>query len=838
MQRHKKNHPKRRPVPPGTLSNRTLPAAGVLPVPGGEGPHPIHASRIFWILCGWFLAAWGLLYMRQYHWVVPPTTFEKSLEDLLRIWSLLGTGILLVFWGLLSLPNRGSPDDTGKTASRIVLFLILALTVAMRVYHFDRIEGKYWQDFALPLGDASLILNLRHWFVIGHFQPGEAFYPYLIAGILGIFPDMAGYTAQRIASLSIDVAAVWVYYLLGKEFGKRRIGLILAAFGAVTKPMMALYLCFMRMPGVSLAVALVLLFTLRIARKPTWGHFLQWGLAVAFGYYTYTAYRPMGPYFVLAVLLWVLFRNKERPLGRTGWTLGLGLLSVIGLLFTYEHRFIFKEGSLLWSSLVFLVEKARFAVVAAVFLVIVLFRHVREARAQGRDPVILRWFLASTMALSLVIPVFRVVYFSQRLTPASFMTQPVVEETLQSKFWTSFQSLVYAGFDRDDMNLYGDSFFDIPSLIFILLGILFVLAKPTWPRIFVLGAALVGMVPHVLADPGGSRFSGCIAPFLLLGALGVDRVIDAASLTARPALWRRIVVFLFAGLVLTGAVVVFKKEYFHFMTNWNAPVVLARQAIQDEEAGRRVYSGIYADLLASEVLLDKRRVHLLMPSTNPILLGPGEKAPDVVLLFDSRYSPAPDTLDRIRRDFPQAVWERRSMYPWMGECDIEFIRVMIPSSSITEDDARILHVRRHPGHPWLLRYYGSEYRMGRGLILQEERVPELRAFLPVKIRAREARLYDYITTGHETDLDLSADGLYLFKMKAPMSAELWVDGKRVISLRPKDVPIQRIGGLTLSRGKHRLVLRTYPLVDMDMPHVWVRHPGTPEWRQIVRGSGK
>jgi len=57
---------------------------------------------------------------------------------------------------------------------------------------------------------------------------------------------------------------------------------------------------------------------------------------------------------------------------------------------------------------------------------------------------------------------------------------------------------------------------------------------PTWRKLFIFLAALIGLVPHLLADPGGNRLVGCIVPFLLLGALGLNHLLEAASSASKP----------------------------------------------------------------------------------------------------------------------------------------------------------------------------------------------------------------------------------------------------------------------------------------------------------------
>jgi hypothetical protein len=803
---------------------------------------PTSSWVLFRLLFGWLLIVLFFLSIKNFQPGLPPSVskaYEISQEQWRYLILLFGVGMGFLAWGFRSLPRLLPVHDVSTVTSRLLLFLVFLTALGMRVYRMDQIEGHYWQDYALPMGDAALALDLNDWFILAPYQPGEPFYSYLIVALFRLFPDAWGFLVQRWASILIDMSAIWVFYLLGKEFGSRRIGLLMAALGAFNKPMMALFLCYMRMPGVALAVGLIFLFSMRIFRKPNAAHFLQWSLAVSFGFYTYTAYRPMAPYFILAVLLWILFRKREKPWGSSAWILGLGLLGLIGGLFVYEHRFILNPDSNLRALLVNAFEKWYIAYFASAALVAALLRHLYVLRRDRGELSLLYWTGGVLLILALVYPLINAGVLSSRLAPASVLTsgESALHQgplgVLGYRIWVTFLTLFHSGSDRNDMYLFGDSFFDAISMMFIVPGLILVLFRPSWRGTFVLVAAIAGMSVHVLADPGGSRLSGCITPLLLLGALGVDRILNFTA--ARRGLGTFLAVFATILLLVFGTVTSFQKQYLHFMKNIKWPAAIAQQAIQDHP-NHRVYLGVVNDIMSFDVLLERHEIHLLTAYPNTIELGPDEKIPDVVMIFMPTHRPSHDTVEIIKTQFPNAQIENIPIAPWMNYANYDMTRVRIPSEQIDEDPSKYIHVRRVPPFQWVRRYFSCQYRMGRGVIGLEEKVADLMSPLPERVRAGTLGIFGLVTTRYTSTFHAPTEGRYSFKILSTLSADFWIGKRQVLRIRPSDEPLERVASVRLKAGDHPIRYMTFPKYDKRVQPIWVQAPGSSEWIPLQNWS--
>jgi hypothetical protein len=695
-----------------------------LPVPEISipiAPPSVSSTRMMAYLAGWALLSVFLLRLQFFHPIFVKSFSEISTSQWHGLILLFLASAAALSWGLRGIPSTGVPGDIGALPARLMLACLMGLGAFMRLHGADSIPGNYWDDFSLPLNDACEVLEHHHFFVYGSFEPGEPIFAYALALVLYLFPQMDGMLAERLVLTGFDLAGIWIIYLAGKELGKRRIGLLAASFWAINHALLMMILSYMRFPTLPPVMALILLFSFRLFKKPNLSHFLEWGASVALGYYTYTAFRPMGPYFMIAVMLWVLRRNNEGMSKSWGRLWAGTLAAVLALSFVYEHRFILSLA--LKNGADFMVSSHWIMPVLGLALAAFFFKILSLARQQKVSWEILHWSFALFLFGAMVYPLLSDNFLARRMANLSVLSSWDVPKTffstvttLAHRVYLSIQTLYYSGNDRYDMNLFGDPYFDVADCIFIIPGVIYAFCRPTWLKTYILLAAGVGLVPHIMADPGGSRLADCVAPFLLLGALALNQAFEGSSATPSSGSWKTLMVALWMGLVGFGAVTLYQKAYFHFMMIKGPECILTEQVVKDEGANR-VYLGDYEGMeLSDQPLNEKNTVYYFSTNSNTIYLGPQEKAPDVVVLLKNEALPQPDILDRLKAQFPDAQWTQTKIYPDREADKSYMLRLFIPGSQLTSDPTKLIHCEQVPAYHWTRKFYTSNYRIGYGVI--------------------------------------------------------------------------------------------------------------------------
>ncbi len=819
----------------GSTAKQTKSKQKTIHIPAGiaapRSPLSSQSKQIWKILAGWILVTISLLGFQHFHPIFIAGEHLWEPRQLTWLTLLLVGGASLMDWAYRRMIPSGPGDDIGKVPSRLILAAILMLGAFMRLYRAGDFCGNYWDDPSQPLEDACQITEYRHFFLYAGYQVGEPLYAYAIALVLYLFPSLHGLFVQRLVSAIFDVTALWIYYLLGKEFGKRRIGLLMASFGAVNRALLMMLLSYMRYMPLPLTLALVLLFSMRIFKKPNAAHFLEWGASIALGYYTYTAFRPIGPYAIAAVLAWIYFREKGKKADLWKWFQGLGLCSYLSILFLYLHRYVLPEQSGWRMVITALGESWILGVFICGGLVLAFIRNYQAAEKGKGDWALIHWTYGVLLCVLLVYPIIVNGELLRRLNGMSLLAQGSAQlnlfemmGSLAGRLLKTIQCLGYSGGDRSDISLYGDPYFNVSDLVFIVPGVVFALSRPSWPRVFILLCAFVGMSPHILGDPGGNRLISSIPPFLLLGALAFNQLMESSAQALKPfsraaftsALWVLVLGF--------GGYTSFQKVYNHFFTHMTQLPLLA-QMINQDAPKYRVYVASNEGYLPEQVMTEGKTYYHFSVEGNPIDLEAGEKAPDVVVLFKTDQFPVPDIVERFKAQYPKGQWEKSPAFPDHPDSTVFHLRLFIPGDQIPENSAKLIYIRRVPPGPWVRRYYKSDYKMGVGLIFAEDRVSNWNAPAPHK-------LDDGVSAGRlEGWFEAPRDGKYIFAAELDRPANLWL-GDRLL-LRPRPGKLKHYETTVhLDQGKYLFSLRVFDPIGRGFPSVKVCYPGEGVWKAL------
>ncbi len=585
------------------FENAQVPSLGTDPAQGAAHTaspwsfvyHHLASLKLLSILSGLALAAYVFFSVKHFH-PIASQSYGLPAERMPFYYFLILSGFLLAVLGFQRNPKTLGPpipdSDIGSKASRILLFFILVLGAVMRLYGAGEITGQYWDDFALAWVDARSIVDYHHFFIFANAQDGEPLHAYLLAGFMWLFPRVSGLMAQRLVPTLIDLCAIWLFYLIGKEFGKRRIGLVFASLGAVNQAMLSMLLSCMRFYLIPFFIALCFLLTFRLFKKPSLFHFLAWGFCIGAGYYTYTAFRPWGPFLVLVVLAWIYYKEKSSSFTLQAWHFSIGFFTLLMVAFLYLHRFVF-EGSKLAHGLQWLVD-VRAPLFYAVFLLLCFINLFRREIHLRSSQTIIKWALGVLMAVAMANPILSITELSKRLSPTSTLSRGVdsigaAGGILWEHFLNTVRGLWFAYQGREDLHFFGEPFYDGVTLTVIFGGLAFLAARVNWPGIFLLMACGLGILPQVMADSGGNRLVGSIVPFLLLGALGLDGLFETASQSGKLPV-RKMPYLVWIALIAAGAWINYAHTYFYYQKAYYPEVFEGRQ-VQKDCGANRVYLG-------------------------------------------------------------------------------------------------------------------------------------------------------------------------------------------------------------------------------------------------------
>lgn len=739
----------------------------------------------------------------------------------------LGMGLVLAFWRFL--PAPGPSQDISKGWARLWFWVIFAMAVYFRMYKVHEATGIYWDDNAVGITDPRAIFEFKERPFLMPIANREPFFSYFLAGLWAMMPNAYAIFIQRFGCGLIDLAGIWLFYLLGKEVGGRRVGLVAAALGAVSKPMIIASLIGYTNVTVPMAVALGLLMTFRLFKNPSWKHFFYWGLALGFMPYNYTSVRPWLLFLVVAVFLWMWF-SKGRDGGRLDLGLGWGTLAAWTFCFLLINNFLVKQ-----SPLVSFFSKpvVGWGLLAAAW---VLFLASLTKNSPGKAPslvprffigVFLAGFLIYPMAIQPLVAVHASglsIFHDASNLSVHFGFDRVAN--MMKKLVESLTTLFITGDDRGDMNLFGDSFFDYHFIAVFALGFAALVVQPSWMKIFLLISALVGISPHVLSvDPHSGKLVGCVAPLAVLAGLGVNQLYLAFKSTfsgARQGLLAGLFLAVYFGWAAQGAS---EKVLNTFFTGDRVEKTVSLQ-VKQYSGQDRVFLAGYSLFVSgvAQCVLDQGYDFYYLKDKNPIFLKPEDKPKAAIVLMHINDKA---TQQKIESQFKNVTWDVIYLAGWKDNrpaCR----RAIIPAAEIEEGGDKFIYSQRVPADNWTRDYLAGRYILGYGMIDLEESVGDLYGAVPSPMWGRLVNL--------RGTFNLPSASQVTFKVRTNDYVKFQVDGRQIIYLRPEWNPLPISGTLGLTAGSHKVEYDIYLQHEQSIPQVFMSVGGGPD--RLLNGSGQ
>ena len=403
------------------------------------------------------------------------------------LWVLSIIFILLAFWQA-ELPFRGwwswlkehprLPWKFSISPWAVLVLGVAILVVFFRAYRIDQVPPQMVSDHAEKLLDIWDVLHGQTHIFFPRNTGREAIQMYLTAGIIDLLHTGYTFLSLKIGTILVGLLTLPYLYLLGKEMGSRRIGLLAVLFAGMAYWPNVISRVGLRFPLYPLFVAPTLYYLMRGMRTARRNDFILAGLALGIGLHGYTPIRILPFVVLVAVGLYLLHSQaKGRRMQTLSGLLVLVLISVILFLpllrFALEYPTIF------------------------------------DLRAFSRLGTLERPLPGSAMLI-----------FLKNLWNASTMF-----------FWSDGNIWVHS--------VTGSPALDFVSGALFLLGVVLLLVRyirrRTWQDLLVLLAVPLLMLPSILSlafpdeNPALNRAAGAIIPVFLIVAIAQDGLMSAVE---------------------------------------------------------------------------------------------------------------------------------------------------------------------------------------------------------------------------------------------------------------------------------------------------------------------
>jgi drug/metabolite transporter superfamily protein YnfA len=157
----------------------------------------------------------------------------------------------------------------------------------------------------------------------------EGLQMYLTVAVAALFGSGLSFLSLKIGTVLCGLATLPYMYLLGKEIGNRKVGLIAMLLTGIAYWPNVISRVGLRFPLYPLFVAPVLFYLIRGLRRSWRNDFILAGLFLGLGLHGYSPFRIMPILVVFAILLYILHRQSQD--NRKQVWIWLGLLAITAL---------------------------------------------------------------------------------------------------------------------------------------------------------------------------------------------------------------------------------------------------------------------------------------------------------------------------------------------------------------------------------------------------------------------------------------------------------------------------------------------------------------------------
>jgi hypothetical protein len=207
------------------------------------------------------------------------------------------------------------------TPWNLLVLACAGLILFFRLHQIETVPSQMVSDQAEKLLDVWDVLQGQLPIFFLRNTGREPLQFYLTAGVIKIFDTGISFLSLKIGTVFAGLLTLPFIYLLGKEVGSSRIGLLAMTMAGIAYWPNVISRVGLRFPLYPLFAAPVLFFLLRGIRRSNRNDFILSGLFLGVGLYGYTPIRILPFVLVAAVILYLLHRNSAGMWRQTIWSL-------------------------------------------------------------------------------------------------------------------------------------------------------------------------------------------------------------------------------------------------------------------------------------------------------------------------------------------------------------------------------------------------------------------------------------------------------------------------------------------------------------------------------------
>jgi 4-amino-4-deoxy-L-arabinose transferase-like glycosyltransferase len=197
------------------------------------------------------------------------------------------------------------------TRDTLLVLTVVAIVIFFRVYHLGAVPSEPFSDHAEKILDVYDVSQGQTHIFFPRNTGREAIQMYLTLVVSWIFGTGLSFLSLKIGTVFCGLATLPYMYLLGKEFGGRRIGLLAVFFTGIAYWPNIISRAGLRFPLYPLFVAPTLYYLLRGLRTRNRNDFIISGLLLGLGLHGYSPFRIMPLVVVIAVGLYLLHPQSK-----------------------------------------------------------------------------------------------------------------------------------------------------------------------------------------------------------------------------------------------------------------------------------------------------------------------------------------------------------------------------------------------------------------------------------------------------------------------------------------------------------------------------------------------
>jgi len=253
------------------------------------------------------------------------------------LWLLASLCFVWTFW----IPGRGGPPFTARlktflsggawqikvTRWTLLILVVMAVIAFFRIYNLNGVPSEPFGDHAEKILDVYDVSQGQTHIFFPRNTGREAIQMYLTLLVSWIFGTGLSFLSLKIGTVICGLATLPFMYLLGKEFGGKRIGLLALFFTGIAYWPNVISRVGLRFPLYPLFVAPILFYLIRGLRTRSRNDFILSGLFLGLGLHGYTPIRIIPFVVVIAVGLYLLHSQSKGY--RKQAVIWLGILAVI-----------------------------------------------------------------------------------------------------------------------------------------------------------------------------------------------------------------------------------------------------------------------------------------------------------------------------------------------------------------------------------------------------------------------------------------------------------------------------------------------------------------------------